>query len=76
MNNFTKWLEEKVYPVAAFFEQNKYLSSIQYGIMLTIPLLLVGAFACIISDFPLDSYQNLYKIFLVKIFGKTGIGTY
>lgn len=66
MNNFTKWLEEKVYPVAAFFEQNKYLSSIQYGIMLTIPLLLVGAFACIISDFPLDSYQNL----MVNIFGK------
>ena len=66
MNKLTDWLEEKVYPVAAFFEQNKYLSSIQYGIMLTIPLLLVGAFACIISDFPLEGYQN----FMVNLLGE------
>ena len=49
MKKLTDWLEKKVYPIAMFFEQNKYLSSIQYGIMLTIPLLLLGAFACIIS---------------------------
>ena len=60
MEKLTGWLEEKVYPLAAFFEQNKYLSSIQYGIMLTIPLLLVGAFACIISDFPWDGYRHCY----------------
>lgn len=66
MNKLTDWLEQKVYPVAMFFEQNKYLSSIQYGIMLTIPLLLVGAFACIISDFPIEAYQN----FMIGIFGE------
>lgn len=66
MNKLTSWLEDKVYPLAIFFEQNKYLSSIQYGIMLTIPLLLVGAFACIISDFPIDAYQN----FMIGIFGE------
>ena len=66
MNKLTDWLEKKVYPVAMFFEQNKYLSSIQYGIMLTIPLLLVGAFACIISDFPVEAYQNM----MIGIFGE------
>ena len=70
MEKLTGWLEEKVYPLAAFFEQNKYLSSIQYGIMLTIPLLLVGAFACIISDFPWDGYQN----FMISIFGEQAWG--
>lgn len=66
MEKLTKWLEDKVYPFASFFEQNKYLSSIQYGIMLTTPLLLVGAFACIISDFPLDGYQD----FMISVFGE------
>lgn len=66
MKKLTDWLEKKVYPIAMFFEQNKYLSSIQYGIMLTIPLLLLGAFACIISDFPWQPYQD----FMIHLFGK------
>ena len=39
MKKLTDWLEKKVYPIAMFFEQNKYLSSIQYGIMLTLSLI-------------------------------------
>lgn len=65
MARLISWLEKKMYPIAGFFQQNKYLSSIQYGLMLTIPLLLVGAFACIISDFPLAAYQA----FMAGVFG-------
>ncbi len=58
VDKLTNWLEKRVYPVAVFFQENKYLASIQYGMMLSIPLLLVGAFACIISDFPVDAFHT------------------
>lgn len=66
METLTKKLEQYVYPIAAKFQENKFLMSIQYGMMLTTPLLLVGAFACIISDFPLDAFQT----FMIGIFGE------
>ena len=59
MKKLIDWLEEKVLPIAAAVEQNKYISSVQYGIMLTTPLLLVGAFACIIADLPFQPFQDL-----------------
>ena len=59
MKKFISWLEEKILPIAGVIEQNKYISSIQYGIMLTTPLLLVGAFACIIGEIPIKTYKNL-----------------
>lgn len=58
MDKLTNWLEKRIYPAAVFFQENKYLASIQCGMMLSIPLLLVGAFACIISDFPIDAFQT------------------
>ena len=59
MDKLTSMLEKYIYPIAVKFQENKFLMSIQYGMMLTTPLLLVGAFACIISDFPLDAFQAL-----------------
>ncbi len=58
MDKLTRMLEKYIYPIAMKFQENKFLMSIQYGMMLTTPLLLVGAFACIISDFPLDAFQS------------------
>lgn len=66
MDNMTAALEKHIYPIAMKFQQNKFLMSIQYGMMLTTPLLLVGAFACIISDFPLDAFQS----FMAGVFGE------
>lgn len=66
MEKLTNWLEQHIYPAAVFFQENKYLASIQYGMMLSIPLLLVGAFACIISDFPIDAFQT----FMASVVGE------
>lgn len=66
MEKLTNWLEQHIYPTAVFFQENKYLASIQYGMMLSIPLLLVGAFACIISDFPIDAFQT----FMASVVGE------
>lgn len=66
MNSFFEKLEDKLLPTVEWVQSNKYLSSIQYGMMATMPLMMVGAFCCVISDFPLDAYQN----FMYGIFGE------
>lgn len=65
MNKFLEKMEEKMLPIVEWVQSNKYLSSIQYGMSCIMPLMMVGAFCCVISDFPLDAYQN----FMHGIFG-------
>ncbi len=58
-------MEEKMLPIVEWVQTNKYLSSIQYGMSCIMPLMMVGAFCCVISDFPLEAYQS----FMAGIFG-------
>ena len=39
MEKLTSMLEKYIYPVAAKFQENKFLMAIQYGMMLSTPLL-------------------------------------
>lgn len=71
MEKFNEKMSEFLFPIIEWVQSNKYLSSIQFGLLMTMPVLLVGAFACVISDFPLDAYQNLMiSIFGEKIWGE------
>lgn len=65
MKRFLEKLEEKMLPAVAWVQSNKYLSAIQYGMTCLMPLLMVGAFCCVISDLPIQAYQN----FMAGIFG-------
>ena len=65
MNGFLEKLEEKMLPIVAWVQSNKYLSAIQYGMTCLMPLLMVGAFCSVISDLPITAYQN----FMAGIFG-------
>ena len=66
MNKFLDKMEEKMLPMVEAVQSNKYLSAIQYGMMAMMPLMMVGAFCCVISDFPLEAYQT----FMVGVFGE------
>lgn len=66
MNKILDTLERKLLPLAEIMQSNKYLSAIQYGMMSMMPLMMVGAFCCVISDFPLAGYQTLMS----NIFGE------
>jgi len=65
MNKMVNILEDKLAPIADWVQGNKYISAIQYGIICSMAPLMVGAFACILSDLPIDAYQN----FMTSIFG-------
>ncbi|MEG0564098.1 PTS sugar transporter subunit IIC [Anaerorhabdus sp.] len=66
MNKFFEKIEDKLLPLVEIVQSNKYLSAIQYGMMCMMPLMMVGAFCCVISDFPLDAYQT----FMAGVFGE------
>ncbi len=65
MDKLSNWLAEKLMPIAEWAQSNKYLMSIQNGLLMGMPIAMVGAVACIISDFPMDAYQN----FMLSVFG-------
>ena len=67
MEKFSEKIESKLYPMIEWVQSNKYLSAIQFGLLMTMPVLLVGAFACVISDLPIQAYQDL----MISIFGET-----
>ena len=65
MDGLTRFLEEKFLPIAATLSQNRYLMSIRDGLVLSLPLMIVGSMVIVVAELPVDAYQNL----MVNIFG-------
>ena len=65
MDGLTRFLEEKFLPIAATLSQNRYLMSIRDGLVLSLPLMIVGSMVIVVAELPVDAYQNL----MVSIFG-------
>lgn len=63
-----KLLQEKLLPVAARLGNNKALVSIRDGIILTIPLLLIGSLLMVIASFPIPGWE--------KYLGDIGVADY
>lgn len=59
MDKFTQFLEEKFLPIAAKLQQNRYLTALRDGLVLSLPLIIVGSFVIIIAELPVDAYQSM-----------------
>ena len=66
MDGLTRFLEEKFLPIAATLSQNRYLTSIRDGLVLSLPIMIVGSMVIVIAELPVDAYQNL----MVSVFGE------
>ncbi len=60
-NNVMEKLESKLMPIAQVISKNKYLLSVRDGFLISMPLLIVGSFFMLISNFPIQSWMNLLK---------------
>lgn len=58
MNRLISILEEKLVPVAAWIEQNKYINGIRRAFIMLMPLLMIGSLFLMIQAFPLPAYQR------------------
>ncbi|GAQ16959.1 PTS system lichenan-specific EIIC component [Oceanobacillus picturae] len=65
MNRFTKFLEEKFMPVAGRIAGQRHLQSLRDGIILTMPLVIIGSFFLILMFIPIPGYEG----FMANIFG-------
>jgi PTS system cellobiose-specific IIC component len=58
-SGLTKFMEEKFVPAAAAIGGQRHLMALRDGIVMIMPLLLLGSFAMIILDFPIESWTNM-----------------
>lgn len=61
-----KFFEEKFIPVATKIANQRHILALRDGIILTMPLLIIASLFIIISDFPVEGYQN----FMTGLFGE------
>lgn len=61
-----QWMEDKFLPVAAKIGGQRHLLALRDGVVMMMPLLILGAFAMIIAEFPLEAFTNL----MARIFGE------
>ncbi len=61
-----KFFEEKFIPVATRIANQRHILALRDGIVLAMPLLIIGSLFIIISDFPVEAYQT----FMAGIFGE------
>ena len=59
MNKIITILEEKLVPVAAWIQKNKYINGIRRAFIMVMPLLMIGSLFLMIQAFPLPEYQNM-----------------
>ncbi|MDR0425169.1 MAG: PTS transporter subunit EIIC [Clostridiales Family XIII bacterium] len=62
----SNFMEEKFLPIAARIGSQRHLLALRDGIVMIMPLLILGAFSMIIAEFPSDAYLN----FMANTFGE------
>ncbi len=63
MNKLTSFLEKHLMPIAGKIGNQKHVQAIRDGIIVTMPLTIIGSVFLIIGNFPIESYTN----WLVKL---------
>jgi len=58
MDRLTALLEKNLEPIATRFAENKYLIALRDGLVLAMPILIIGSFCIIIGDFPIPAFQT------------------
>lgn len=67
MNKVNQILEEKVMPIAGRIAGQRHLQALRDGIILTMPLIIIGSFFLIIGNLPIPGYTE----FMAKTFGSS-----
>ncbi|MDQ4711868.1 PTS cellobiose transporter subunit IIC [Bacillus subtilis] len=66
MSTFTRVMEEKIMPVAGKIAGQRHLSALRDGIILTMPLIIIGSVFLILTSLPIPGYAD----FMASVFGK------
>src|SRR5699024_7965776 len=61
MKQFLKFLENTLAPLGEKIGKQRHLKALREGIMMAMPLVLIGSFFVLIKDFPIESWTNWLK---------------
>lgn len=65
MKKLTAFMEKYLMPLSQKLAANKYLVALRDGLMLSMPLLIIGSIAVVIGDFPIQAFHD----FMASIVG-------
>lgn len=65
MKKMTQFMEQHLMPLSQKLSGNKYLVALRDGLMLSMPLLIIGSIAIVIGDFPIQAFHD----FMASIVG-------
>ena len=65
MSKMTGFMETHLMPLSQKLSSNKYLVALRDGLMLSMPLLIIGSIAVVIGDFPVQAFHD----FMASIVG-------
>lgn len=66
MNHLFEKMDEKLMPMASKITSNRYLQALRDGMVLSMPLLIVGSMLLVVTEFPIEGYQD----FMANLFGE------
>ena len=66
MDKFNSFMEEKFMPVASKISSQRHLLALRDGLVVSMPLMIVGSIFVILNEFPSQAYQDFMVIFLEK----------
>ncbi|MCR6095096.1 PTS sugar transporter subunit IIC [Salipaludibacillus agaradhaerens] len=65
MNGIMGWMERYFIPIASKIGAQRHLVAVRDGFVAIMPLIIIGSFAILFNNFPVDTFQN----FMANLFG-------
>lgn len=69
MNKMTEFMERHLMPLSQKLSSNKYLVALRDGLMLSMPLLIIGSIAIVIGDFPVQAFHDFMTSLVGDVWG-------
>ena len=69
MDKLTGFMERKLMPLSQRISSNKYLVALRDGLMLSMPLLIIGSLAIVIGDFPVPAFHEFMTGLVGEVWG-------
>ncbi|WP_209020957.1 PTS cellobiose transporter subunit IIC [Evansella clarkii] len=66
MNKIMSWMEKYFIPVASRIGAQRHLVAVRDGFVAIMPLIIIGSFAILINNFPVNAFQDL----MLQLFGE------
>ena len=69
MNKMTDFMEKYLMPISEKLSGNKYLIALRDGLMISMPLLIIGSIAIVIGDFPIQAFHDFMTSLVGDVWG-------